>query len=581
MRCPECEQRNSVIAKECASCGTKLKQKGLTTAMKFGIGGACVLVATTLYVGSILPKLADPAENLASVAKRLAAGPKSTDEARQMKADFADAVKKMLAKIGEDNPTAIARKLQMALPSAAFEVHVVDLPKGLKLVEIDTLLQATDFLVMKGTTDVKVFQLSGFEVFDDARAVSDQAGPVLVLLGHSSGQMPHRPQLKTYALLPDYVEDESEKMVPPIKGEGTARFIKNSNDVYVELSLASMAQSDGIKLVPPISADMLLRQTLRWRDARYTPEVQLGNDSFSYLYFVARGLAHPEQLTSIAKIIGGQGAKLIKEHGAESLGALTVQKTGSGAQIVSSAKNFNLTLGKTGSGWAIAKYNVADKVQQDAAASLQAGNQTAPVEVPVVESPTPAPAPVVAPAPAANNNARISTSLSSVSVRLRSRPSTSANTLVEIPRGAGIQITGQEKDWYKVNYEGKSGFVFAELVDDGKPKPLKEALAPEPVKATPPPASAGTARVTRPWAVRDEKRRAQGYARVGETVSLLSGLNNHKYKVRLSDGSIGWLDGDALDLRAPSAAPSKPAKLVKSPKAKAKPVKSEMPEFVP
>lgn len=613
MRCPECSQRNSVAAKACTSCGAKFQRKQITLTKKLMIVGGVILLGSMAYVCSIVPKLADPTENLASVAKRMTAGPKSAEDARKMKAEFADALKNLLLKIGADNSVVIAKKLQSVLSDPTFEVHVIDLPKGLKLVEIDTILQAADLLVMKGTSDTRVFMLSGMEVFDDARTVNDQAGPVLVLLGHTSGQMPHRPQLKTYALLPDFIEDESEKMVPFIKGEGTAKFMKGSSDIEVESSLISMAQADGIRFIPAPSADLFFRQALHWHEARYVPELRLGKDSTSYLFVLARCLRHPELSASLPGIIGGQAMRLVKEQGSAAFGNITIQKSKAknnplSFQIVSDSKDIDLILRKTGNGWDVAQYKVTEKT------SVAQNNSVAPVKIDVVPNeeppiaavvppvqetnkvgpvPSTNTAPVAVPVPVSTaTNGKIDSNISSVSVRFRSGPSTNANTLLEIPRGTPIQILGKEKDWYKVNYGGKTGYIFGELVDDGKPKPVsavvppKETLkppapeihAPEPAPAPSPSSASGTATVTRPWSLRDDNRRILDRARVGESVTILGGVKNHKYKVRLSNGSTGWLDQDALDVKGSGG--SRPSRSGKKRGAN-KGTWLDMPEFVP
>ncbi len=118
----------------------------------------------------------------------------------------------------------VASVLQTALPIQVFEVHVIELPRGLKIVEIDTMLQASNYLVIKNDTDTKVVNIPGLEVCDGAQVVSDPAGPVLIAIGHTAGQGPRKPLVKVYALMPDAIRDQSDKSVPPIRGEGNVFF---------------------------------------------------------------------------------------------------------------------------------------------------------------------------------------------------------------------------------------------------------------------------------------------------------------------------------------------------------------------
>src|SRR6185369_7591770 len=129
-------------------------------------------------------------------------------------------VKEYLKKFGNLDSKVLAQKLQEELASTAFEVHTFQFPRGLTLVKVDTSLQARDYLTMKTSAGVKVFSVAGMEVFDNGRIMGETAGPVLVLVGHTSGLTARKPQVKVMSLLPDEVVDHSDKIVPELKGEG-------------------------------------------------------------------------------------------------------------------------------------------------------------------------------------------------------------------------------------------------------------------------------------------------------------------------------------------------------------------------
>ncbi len=210
MRCPECDVRNSVAARKCAECGKDLPRK--RTSMPFIFGGIAVIGlagAGLMGIGAAITVKKDPQSDLASVAKRVAGGPKNPADAEKMKSDLDKAVKEYLRKAGAMSTPDLVAALQTALPSQIYEVHIVELPRGLKIVEIDTMLQASNYLVMKNETDTKVVNIPGLEVCDGAQVINDTAGPVLIAVGHTAGQGPRHPLVKVYALMPDAIRTRS------------------------------------------------------------------------------------------------------------------------------------------------------------------------------------------------------------------------------------------------------------------------------------------------------------------------------------------------------------------------------------
>lgn len=688
MRCPECEQRNSVAAWKCKFCGAKFKRKQMSPGKKIVLLTCGAVLGGSIYLAFALPKLVDPAEQLMSVAKRVASGPTSPEDAKKAREAFDEAVKNLLTRYGGENSGLLSKRLKACLPPAAFEVLVADLPKGLRLVEIDTVLQASDFLVLKGTNDTKVFPLTGFEVYDDARAVDDQTGSVVVLIGHTGGQPPHKPLVHTYAMLPDSIIDETANMVPSIAGEGTAKFAKDSSDINVELSMPSVAQSEKIKVNPALTPDKVMRINLKWKDkSKYVPTAELPQDPSAGVMLVARSLKHPEYAAALSESLGPQCAKLIKENTVDPLQEISVQKNGEahkGLQytITSAKKKIDLEIKRTGNSWSIASFNattlatptnIAASTATNPATnpistntSTPAGTQpltntatntsiasttssTSPSAVPDKPNPDksnekidskgsswlddehkddkPNDKTPVAVLPnavknaqaekeklekekrdkeqkdkeqkdkeqkakekqdkeqkekdrkakeqaekeakakadkekseaetSASGSARIADYLGTSSVRLRSGPGLNSQTLDEIPKGTKVQIIGKKKDWYKISYKGKTGYVFSPLVDTkgsaAASKPEKAAQTTvenvdKPSTAQPPSSGTGAV-VKRPMTVRSESRRAISSVKVGEHVVVLSGLQNNRYKIRKDDGTVGYVNKDAIDVK--------------------------------
>jgi uncharacterized protein YgiM (DUF1202 family) len=146
------------------------------------------------------------------------------------------------------------------------------------------------------------------------------------------------------------------------------------------------------------------------------------------------------------------------------------------------------------------------------------------------------------------------------SVRMRSGPGLNRNSIDEIPAGASLHIIGEKKGWYKVSYGGKLGYVFAPLVEKGASSSSTAASGEhsstkvqheveKPATAQPPSTGSGAV-VRRAMTVRDENRRPISSVQPGQHVVVLSGVNSRgRYKIRMPDGTVGYVMKDALDVK--------------------------------
>ncbi|MBI2811871.1 MAG: SH3 domain-containing protein [Candidatus Melainabacteria bacterium] len=280
------------------------------------------IVATALtfwgVASAVVPSLTDPSKSLARVAKNFLAGPKNPEHATKLKAEFDNSVKEFLVANGKDPSPELVKKLQAILASNSFEVHSFELPRGLKVVEVDTIVQASDFLVMNSAAGTKVFTLPDFEVFDSAQILNDHARNSLVLIGHSAGQGARRAQIKVFALLPDDVQDETAKALPPILGEGTATFAPNHKDIVADLSLFSVGVAQ--KLFKPQQPSIgrgeeeRVEQTLTWKDGAYTSNLSNGKGALGALYSVARCMQAPAESDRFVNSISPKALNFIKSN---------------------------------------------------------------------------------------------------------------------------------------------------------------------------------------------------------------------------------------------------------------------------
>lgn len=643
MRCPDCNQRNSVAASKCKACGAKFKKKPIPPGLK--ITGVVLALSIPLWVGIsvVIPGLTDPEQKLTRIAKQVAEGPAKPEDAKRLQEEFDSAIRSYLAKIGQQPNDVLAQKLKKVFPSTAFEVHVFDLPRGLKVVEIDTNLQASDYLVMKSGSGTKVFSLPGVEVFDDARILNESAGPMLVLLAHTAGQPPHRPQIRVYALMPDDISDETEKLLPAIRGEGSAKFAANGRDVVLDLSLASLGQSERLFSDVSQADDSIAHQHLGWKDAHYLSRYDYGTGPFTALYAVARCMRYPDLLPSHTRFIGSAGEQLVRANKSPEAGNFQVRRIAKAGdkityRLYGAPVNFQAEVSKVGGVWSVTSATAiggqpktpataattkvppvkaqpettaakpAEKAKQPEAVAPKAappiartGDQPrartaqpdAPKPAPIVvrapsigtapehgkpstpESSSRSGAPVPASAPArlasapvrtegqqktahppaedprpaethgsvaptaGTEHAEVSRRISASSVNLRAAPSTVARPVGEVGRGAAIEVLGKQDGWYRVRHQGKEGYIYGALVDYKKGEAYTTAV------------------VTKTRTVTDAQKKPVGHSQVGDRVVILGGIEDGKYKVRLSSGKIGYVEKDAVDvaIEAPPEVP--------------------------
>src|SRR4030095_862212 len=162
MRCPDCKQRNSVAASKCKACGAKFKRKPIPPGIKLTGVVLALSIPIWVAVSLVIPSLTDPEQKLTRIAKQVAEGPKKPEDAKRLHEEFDAAVRSYLSRFGQQPNEVLAQKLGKIFPASDFEVHVFNLPRGLKVVEIDANLQASDYLVMKSGSGARgVFAARG------------------------------------------------------------------------------------------------------------------------------------------------------------------------------------------------------------------------------------------------------------------------------------------------------------------------------------------------------------------------------------------------------------------------------------
>lgn len=312
MRCPECTQRNSVAARSCKFCGKKFEKK--TNALPVKIIGALLGVGLLVGVASaVVPRFGGQQESLKALADKISFGPKSAEEAQKMKVELDAALLDFLKKNGSLPSADLLTKLQSKLPTSIFEVLVFDLPRGMKLVEVDCVLQPSDYLVVADKQGPKVTQLYGLDVFDDAVLIRGASDASLVMLGHTNIDIKKKPNVKVIALLPNgNISDRTSKLVPPVRGTGTAAFESNKQDIKLERQLVETALAEELFKGDLRFAESPFKTTLRWKGGRYAPEYSLGSSQFAALYAVATSLTDPSQKEQFGLYLNDPAKEFLK-----------------------------------------------------------------------------------------------------------------------------------------------------------------------------------------------------------------------------------------------------------------------------
>lgn len=687
MRCPQCSTRNSVAALKCEQCGQRFKRKPLPVAL---IGGAVAVVAVLVMVMAaiaIVPAMLNPEAQLQKVAKRVAAGPKNAQDAERIRADLEDAVKRYLERNSDQTTKEIGDKLRTLFPSSAYEISCFDLPHKLKLVEIDTVLQPSNYLISGKTVTV----LRGFEVFDDAKAFDDQAGPVLAILGHRNAQAGRQPQLRVFALLPDAVKERPADTVPKFSGEGNATFAANGKDIDVELSVLSRAAEEALFTLPSLASngiqDEYVKTKLTYSQGKYEFTDNNGKGSLAALRAVAFTISDPREksrfspylspgvqntINSIGKLKTVPPNFTLRKLGAANLKASSTSVEPTSVETTRSyytyrrygrrsrrhkhrqeesqqGKENNLSESRSGrrnsrsspnavSGNAT-KYSMANsddafevtvaqsggryqvvslsrvKVTGAALATDGSGNATVqgggtePGKVvsyedrtsnlvdKLLSSPDPvlpsqdkpkltAALPATLPVTDVPYRSGQSTSAStdepkvvekriagesgsvdstSPTVKVRRGPSTGYRTITEIPKGANVEVIGKQDGWYKVRVNGKEGFVYGAFVNCKTPDAYT------------------TATVRSGKSIKDSNNHTVSRAHTGDKLVIIGGGsgggNNDRYKVQLSDGRVGFVDKDALDVAG--EAPRAVKASSNSGASSDEPSHNDAPQFVP
>ncbi len=317
MRCPDCNQRNSVAAKKCAACGSGLRRKPMPLGFKAFIG-TLVGIVFVFWLAALSSTINNPEKNLTSTASTLTGKSNSAEQMMGNIKNFDEAMYKFLQKYGSLGNSELTSKLSITLPKSLYENHVFEILPNLKLVEIDTALNASSYLVLLSNGQTKVLPITGLGVYDsnsflpqnDKSDNGKQAkeGQLLVLLGHTTSMHGHQPRVKVFllssTLQSDSIVDLTDTAVPKLYGEGTAKFSPNQKDIELSISLLSLGQElsafpiGQLKASLPVENEALYEQLI-WQNNAYSLHSQPGTSKLYTLYAVADALKNHNKLIHV------------------------------------------------------------------------------------------------------------------------------------------------------------------------------------------------------------------------------------------------------------------------------------------
>ena len=576
MRCPECVQRNSVAARKCQFCGAKFPKK--KSALPLKIIGAVILVGLVISVASaVVPRLTQPPQDLKKIAAEITSGPDSAEHAQKLKVKLDQAILAFLKKNGNMSSSDLLTTLQAQLPTSIFEVLVFDLPRQIKLVEVDCVLQPADFLITNSEKGPKVTQLFGLDVYDDGFLIKTESDPYLILIGHTNVDMRKKPNVKAVALLPNGNSvDQTNKIVPAIKGEGSIKFAKNKRDILLERNIVSTAKAEELFEGELKFDDKPFKTTLKWANGSYDAKHYLGHSKFSALYAVATLLTDPGELNEYKSYIDESARSFIKgitENPVNEPPGFNIAQIDESTQntrrrrrsrrakaprkqitysLASGKRTFELVLaGAEKQKWTVSKLEETTPAQVAEAAPTETKSEPEKkpevASKPKVEEPKkvekrpekkpekiaakPKQVPEKKPEKKApKNQPGIKSLVTSRGVTVRTGPGTRHKRVTTAKKGQTVKVVGKEKGWYRVVVNGRQGYVWSGLIDYKKSDGYTTAVV----------------RKRKP--LKDSRRRTLSTANPGDKLVVVGGLKNNRYKVQMANGKIGYVEKDAIDV---------------------------------
>jgi hypothetical protein len=574
-----------------------LRRKPLPLSFKVFIGTIIGLVFV-VWLGALSNTINNPEKTLANTAANLTGRSKSAEQMIGNIKHFDHAIRQFLQKYGALNTNELANKLTACLPHSLYESHVFELLPNLKLVEIDTALNASNYFVLLNNGKVEVMPIIGLDVYDSnsflphsdktPNSKNENEGQLLVLLGHSAGIHGHRPRVKVFlissTMQSDNIVDLTDTVLPKTYGEGNAKFSPNQKDIELSISTFSRGQElnvfspEQLKSSLPVE-DELLYEQLIWQNNSYTLRRQTPTSKMYALYALANALKNHDRSSSLQRYLSVNAKHIIDQNslptGEKGFTISSLKGTKKTNNFLYILKNDVLkaiielrpiTTGRKGPGsnmWYVNSLTLSKPSSASIAHATQTTNL--PTSLPIAPSATQSTNQVTRSQPITQTTSTPTTQISNSSAN---QPITQPNKVENIQQTytnqqgfqvsflpdlrSNIKLRSGPGTNYRPVYEvtpnrkvtiiGKeNGWYRAKI--DNKEGYIFAGLVNNNHRSN----DYKNATIKFSTTIKDEKLHSAGNVHAGEYVVILNGLKNNRYKIISSNGKTGYVSKEAID----------------------------------
>ncbi len=234
MRCPNCQQRNSVASRKCYNCASPLPVKPMPKALKIAV----LVFVVGIVIISFLVKFALSNLSLKSESNQIV-------KTEQSEADWTNLgikIQSFLNSRTQMSKSELDNQLKEFLKDINCEIHVFEINKTYKIVEISKNLFSSLFIVIPNQP--KILKLTEINIFDEAKCIEANKQKLLLILGHNASE-PDR-ALKPAIINLDTAEDLTTLYLPHLPDNIKFYFKSNSNFLNAKTSILSLLQNQGL-----------------------------------------------------------------------------------------------------------------------------------------------------------------------------------------------------------------------------------------------------------------------------------------------------------------------------------------------
>ncbi len=234
MKCPNCNQRNSVAARKCFNCSTPLPIKPMPKAVKISIlAGIAFVVILPLLIKFALSNINIKTDVNQSL---------KTEQNEQDWSNLRLKIESFLNSRTTLSKAELDSQLKTFLKDSNCEIHIFDISTTCKVVEIGKNLFSSLFIIIPNKP--KIIDLNKINVYEDGRVTESNKQKLLILLGHTSADIDRISHPAIINL--DTMEDLTSLYLPHLPENAKFFFTQNSPYLNVKLSILALLQTKGL-----------------------------------------------------------------------------------------------------------------------------------------------------------------------------------------------------------------------------------------------------------------------------------------------------------------------------------------------